>query len=294
MRQILKGGGFIIDGYLLNSNGKIFYKVIGEGKPILFIHGGPGLTHDYFIPYLLELSNPNNKLIFFDQRGNGLSTSDLKSEYININQFTLDIENLREELRIDKMVIMGHSMGTFFAIDYANRFPNHVSKLILSNATPMDLGNLNKMNKNLIKKVNAYSNQLSDISDTLEFKNYDSNALKRYLTILNKHNFFNVDLVFKLFENVSITERFMKNFEFINSKILNEYLNLISDYNIDDISIPTLIIKSDYDFIPSESSTYLKNNIKNSKVKTIYNSGHYPFIEKTIEFIDIVNDFLKE
>ena len=279
---------------MLNSNGKIFYKAIGEGQPILFIHGGPGLTHDYFIPYLLELSNSNNKLIFFDQRGNGLSTSDLTSEYININQFTLDIENLREELRIDKMVIMGHSMGTFFAIDYAKRFPNHVSKLILSNATPMDLENLNKMNKNLIKKVNAYSNQLSDISDTLEFKNYDSNALKRYLTILNKHNFFNADLVFKLFENISITERFMKNFEFINSKILNEYLNLISDYNIDDISIPTLIINSDYDFIPSESSTYLKNNIKNSKVKTIYNSGHYPFIEKTIEFIDIVNDFLKE
>lgn len=243
---------------------------------------------------MLELSNSNNKLIFFDQRGNGLSTSDLKSEYININQFTLDIENLREKLNIDKMVIIGHSMGTFFAIDYAKRFPNHVLKLILSNATPMDLENLNKMNKNLIKKVNAYSNQLSDISDTLEFKNYDSNALKRYLTILNKHNFFNVDLVFKLFENVSITERFMKNFEFINSKILNEYLNLISDYNIEDISIPTLIINSDYDFIPSESSTYLKNNIKNSKVKTIYNSGHYPFIEKTIEFIDIVNDFLKE
>ncbi|EPZ59863.1 alpha/beta hydrolase fold domain protein [[Clostridium] sordellii ATCC 9714] len=57
-----------MDKYIVNEDGKIFYKVIGEGKPILFIHGGPGLTHNYFLPHFLELAKLNYKLIFFDQR----------------------------------------------------------------------------------------------------------------------------------------------------------------------------------------------------------------------------------
>ena len=52
-----------MDKYIVNEDGKIFYKVIGEGKPILFIHGGPGLTHNYFLPHFLELAKLNYKKV---------------------------------------------------------------------------------------------------------------------------------------------------------------------------------------------------------------------------------------
>ncbi len=281
-----------MDGYIVDDYGKIFYRVLGEGKPILFIHGGPGLTHNYFIPYLLDLENSNNKLIFFDQRGNGLSSYLVNDEHININQFTQDIETLRKELSIEKMVLLGHSMGTFFAIDYAKKFPQNVDKLILSNATPMDLENLKKMNNNIIENTSQYSEQLNEISNSLEFKNYDSESLKKYLMLLNKASFFDERLVCNLFKNVTTTKEFMNNFQFINNRILNQYLNQISNYKIDDIMIPTLILNTEYDFIPIESSEYIKNRIMNCTVKTIYNSGHYPFIEKTKEFISEINQFV--
>lgn len=281
-----------MDGYIVDDYGKIFYRVVGEGKPILFIHGGPGLTHDYFIPYLFDLKNSNNKLIFFDQRGNGLSSYLVNDEHININQFTQDIETLRKELSIEKMVLLGHSMGTFFAIDYAKKFPQNVDKLILSNTTPMDLDNFKKMNNNIIKNTSQYNEQLNEISNSLEFKNYDSESLKKYLMLLNKPSFFDERLVCNLFKNVTITKEFMNNFHFINNRILNQYLNQISNYKIDDIMIPTLILNTEYDFIPIESSEYIKNRIMNCTVKTIYNSGHYPFIEKTKEFISEINQFL--
>lgn len=243
-----------MDGYIVDDYGKIFYRVVGEGKPILFIHGGPGLTHDYFIPYLFDLKNSNNKLIFFDQRGNGLSSYLVNDEHININQFTQDIETLRKELSIEKMVLLGHSMGTFFAIDYAKKFPQNVDKLILSNATPMDLDNFKKMNNNIIENTSQYSEQLNEISNSLEFKNYGSESLKKYLILLNKASFFDERLVCNLFKNVTITKEFMNNFQFINNRILNQYLNQISNYKINDIMIPTLILNTEYDFIPIESS----------------------------------------
>ena len=238
--------------------------------------------------------NSNNKLIFFDQRGNGLSSHLIKDDTININQFTLDIESLRVELGIDKMAILGHSMGTFFAINYAKNFPKHVSKLILSNATPMDLENLMKMNDNLNNRANKCSTQLNNISNSLEFKNNDSKALKNYLIELNKKSFFDERLVTNLFKDVNITKEFMDNFKTINNMILMEYLNKIINYDITDIMIPTLILNSDYDFIPIESSTYISERMPYSRVETIYNSGHYPFIEKTQEFISKVSAFLDE
>ncbi len=190
------------------------------------------------------------------------------------------------------MVLLGHSMGTFFAIDYAKKFPQNVEKLILSNATPMDLENIKRMNNNIIKNTSQYSEQLNEISNSLEFKNYDSESLKKYLMLLNKASFFDERLVCNLFENVTITKEFMNNFQFINNRILNQYLNQISNYKIDDIMIPTLILNTEYDFIPIESSEYIKNRIMKCTVKTIYNSGHYPFIEKTKEFISEINQFV--
>ena len=86
----------------------------------------------------------------------------------------------------------------------------------------------------------------------------------------------------------------MDNFKTINNMILMEYLNKIINYDITDIMIPTLILDGDYDFIPIESSAYISERMPYSRVETIYNSGHYPFIEKTQEFINKVSAFLDE
>lgn len=283
-----------MDKYIVNEDGKIFYKVIGEGRPILFIHGGPGLTHNYFLPHFLDLAKLNYKLIFFDQRGNGKSTYLNNSKYINIDQFTNDIEILRKELNIDKLIIFGHSMGTFFAMDYAKKFPQNVENLILCNATPMNLNALGKMNEIMIKRLNPYTKDLDNITNTVNFKNYDKDTLKKYLVELNRHNFFDETLVYKLFEGVDVNESYIKNFEFINTTLLNEYVNLLSDYDISSIESPILIINSDYDFIPIESSLYIKNKVNQCEIKTIYKSGHYPFIEKTEEVINTIDSYLKK
>lgn len=46
----------------------IYYMIVGHGAPLMIVHGGPGASHDYFLPYLLPLAR-TNRLVFIDERG---------------------------------------------------------------------------------------------------------------------------------------------------------------------------------------------------------------------------------
>lgn len=46
----------------------IYYEEFGRGEPLMIVHGGPGASHDYFLPYLIPLAR-HNRLIFIDERG---------------------------------------------------------------------------------------------------------------------------------------------------------------------------------------------------------------------------------
>ena len=62
----------IEEGFVDAHGVLIYYTAFGEGKPLLILHGGPGASHDYFLPYLLPLAR-ENRLIFIDERGSGRS-----------------------------------------------------------------------------------------------------------------------------------------------------------------------------------------------------------------------------
>src|ERR1700677_2037529 len=46
----------------------LYYAELGEGQPLIILHGGPGGSHNYFLPFLLPLAR-NNRIIFMDERG---------------------------------------------------------------------------------------------------------------------------------------------------------------------------------------------------------------------------------
>ncbi|HYQ80982.1 MAG TPA: alpha/beta fold hydrolase, partial [Anaeromyxobacteraceae bacterium] len=57
----------------VDANGVLqYYKVVGRGPPLVILHGGPGASHEYFLPWLLPLAR-THRLVFLDQRGSGKS-----------------------------------------------------------------------------------------------------------------------------------------------------------------------------------------------------------------------------
>src|SRR6478672_9923772 len=60
------------DGFVDANGVLIYYQTFGAGRPLLILHGGPGASHDYFLPYLTPLAR-HHQLIFIDERGSGRS-----------------------------------------------------------------------------------------------------------------------------------------------------------------------------------------------------------------------------
>ncbi len=107
----------------------IYYTTVGRGAPLVIVHGGPGASHDYFLPYLLPLAR-HNRLIFIDERGSG------KSEKLTILRDTpwkiwwRMWRRCALALGLGKINLLGHSFGGVLAQAYALKYQQNLSHLI--------------------------------------------------------------------------------------------------------------------------------------------------------------------
>jgi pimeloyl-ACP methyl ester carboxylesterase len=113
---------------------KLFMKSIGNGEPILVLHGGFGAEHSYLLDMVEPLKN-KYQFVLFDQRGS--LRSPVADSLINFQNLIDDVEWIRQELDVDKITLLGHSMGTRLAMAYTDAYPEHVMNLVLiSPVTP--------------------------------------------------------------------------------------------------------------------------------------------------------------
>jgi proline iminopeptidase len=105
----------------------LFVDVIGHGEPLLLMHGGPGADHWTLLP-LCPLS-AERTLVAYDHRANGRSTGDETT--LTWDNLTADADALREQLGFGRWAVLGHSFGGKVALEYALRYPDRVSALIL-------------------------------------------------------------------------------------------------------------------------------------------------------------------
>src|SRR5580693_2630937 len=83
------------DGFEDANGVMIYYTMMGRGAPLLILHGGPGATHDYFLPYLLPLAR-HHKVIFIDERGSGKSQKLEDRSAYTIENMVEDVEGVRQ------------------------------------------------------------------------------------------------------------------------------------------------------------------------------------------------------
>ena len=84
----------------------IYYMTVGRGAPLLIVHGGPGASHDYFLPYLLPLAR-SNRLIFIDERGSGRSQKLDDPRGYTVGNMVEDVEDVRQALKLGKVSCSG-------------------------------------------------------------------------------------------------------------------------------------------------------------------------------------------
>lgn len=110
---------------------RIYYEQSGapNGKPVIFIHGGPG---GGTTPKMRRFFDPNAyRIILFDQRGCGRSTPHACLERNTTWDLVADMERLRQHLQVSRWQLFGGSWGSALALAYAQTHPERVTELIL-------------------------------------------------------------------------------------------------------------------------------------------------------------------
>jgi proline iminopeptidase len=100
-----------------------------EGKPVVFLHGGPGGGID--AKYRRFFDPSRYRVVLFDQRGCGKSTPHASLVDNTTWHLVADIEAIRQKLGIAKWQVFGGSWGSTLALAYAEKHPEVVTELVL-------------------------------------------------------------------------------------------------------------------------------------------------------------------
>src|SRR5882672_10899463 len=100
-----------------------------DGKPVVFLHGGPGGGTD---AKMRTFFDPKRyRIVLFDQRGCGKSRPHASLVHNTTWHLVEDIERLREHLGIERWLVFGGSWGSTLALSYAQTYPQRVTELVL-------------------------------------------------------------------------------------------------------------------------------------------------------------------
>lgn len=125
--------------YLKTADGAahLYVTQIGDGAPVVFLHGGPGNDFNYVIDALRPHLD-DARFVLFDQRGSLLSPVTTEHEAtLSLDTLVTDLETLRIALGEEKLVLFGHSWGSLLALSYYQKHPDRVEKLILTGSFPV-------------------------------------------------------------------------------------------------------------------------------------------------------------
>lgn len=232
------------------------YKIYGEGKPVLLLHGW-GASIDAFAPIINELSN-DYKIFAIDFWGFG--KSDKPSPNFGLLDYVACIARFCEEIIKRPCIVIGHSFGGRVGITLSAMLPKNVQKLILVDSAGLrPKFNIKKFI--LVKKYKRVKSKVKlGIIPKSALEKFGSNDYKSLDDDMRK--------VFVNVVNLDLTEYAKK------------------------IDVPTLLFwgKKDKE-TPLYMAKRLKRLIKNSKL-VVVKGGHYSYLDNTQAFIRECYNFI--
>jgi proline iminopeptidase len=296
-------GVYPIKEGFVDANGVLIYYVeMGKGDPLVIVHGGPGASHDYFLPWLLPLAR-HNRVIFVDERGSGKSEKLDDPHGYTVENMVEDVEAVRRGLQLGKINLLGHSFGGVLAQAYALKYQQHLSHLVLCST----FSSTKALNDVFVRMKEKMSPELRERIDKLEKtlygngKDYEKNRYTNdYMIAAWGEGYFPY-----LYQN-----RPDANFDPVGNGVMSWDLyremwgshgEFVIDGNLASveyterlatIKVPTLITVGDHDESDPALAEAMHSKIAGSKLVVLPKSGHMTFVDQTATFNRAVDGFL--
>jgi len=274
--------------FTTSDNVRLYVRVAGDGKPCLFVHGGPGSTAYYFeATDAAALVQQKMKMIYFDQRGSGRSDSALNNDY-SLKRLEKDMEELKTALGFRQWAVMGHSFAGILISNYAKHYPKSVSSLFLIECT-LDL------QASMASHLEFGLNELN-IKDQKEFRDTTKPLNERVSQV---HNMLTEKGIwYKLMFRNAYEKQYSDSVTFAIGKFNRDYANKVWErpeywkdytYITKEIKCPVFIMTGNKDYAIGPD-LYKRYHFPNQTV-VHYIGGHAPFQEEPQWFAEKIIAF---
>lgn len=252
----------IMKGVARFNNAALAYSRDGSGRPLLCLHGGMGVdSATLMVPGIRRLGQRGCEVVTFDQRGHGASSGVDPAEYTHA-LWSTDAFDLARHFGWTKFALLGHSYGGFIALEYAVRWPQTLSHLLLVSTSA---GPVNAIAPKLLSDENV--------------RQHFAERWPLFFARADKH----WDLFAKMrFSAPAFNAAFGRELPAYDLRL-----------RVREISTPVLLLVGDKDHYRSDME-WLSGELPNASLHVFRNAGHFPFVESPDEFLEIVAEFLAD
>ncbi len=275
------------EGLISFRDRQVWYRIVkphqeAEGKlPLLCLHGGPGVPHDYLEP-LEALADRGRQVIFYDQLGCGNSDRPTDANFYSIDLFKDELVAIRSTLNLNQIHLFGQSWGGCLALEHTLSQATGLASLILAN-TPANIQQFVTEAYNLMNSLPA------DIKEIIH--KYETAGTTQDPEYKQAMEVFNQNFLCRLNPWPSCLNK-----AYSKAGTVFRGAGKIIDWNVEnrlsEISLPTLLLSGKYDEVTPACVEKLKQGISNSEWVLFENSSHMPHLEETESFLQVLDEFL--
>jgi len=257
---------------------------------LLVLHGGPGASHDYLLPQMLELAD-RYRLVFYDQRGSGQSRTNDQSP-VTWRTHVDDLARLVPELGLDPLSLLGYSWGGLLALlyaieAYAGRGPRP-ARMVVIDPAPISRPLRDAFEAEFARR------QASDPVRAMRAALAASGLRERDPDAYRQRAFeLSVAGYFGRVERARALTPFR-----VIARIQKAVWASLGDYDLREalrtVRCPTLVVHGRLDPIPLESSEEASRTLPNARLVVLDESGHVPYVEAPDALFAAIRRFLDE
>ncbi len=251
------------------------------------MHGGPGADHSTLLA--LQPCADTYTLVYYDHRCNGRSTGAAATS-MTWDNLTADADALRETLGFDRWAVLGHSFGGMVALEYALRYPERVSHLILVD-TCGDIGVVQQNAPRLLAQ-RGYSAAAVKAAERFFNGELTPDEIVPALIRFGSAYIYRQDIVARLHEIVTSLR-----IKHRSETVVFGFSQLLKNWTVMDrlneIKAPTLVLAGRHDFeFPPEHQALLAAGIAGAQLAIVERAGHYAPMERPAEVRHSMRQFL--
>lgn len=249
--------------------------ILGSGQPLLILHGLLGMS-DNWKTYAKNISNHGFEVHLIDQRNHGRSFHSSEFSYKLMAQ---DVAKYCDYHRLERCVLLGHSMGGKTAMNFAGLYPERLHKLLIVDIAPKQYP---PHHHQIFKGLTALN------FDQIHSRKQADEFLEAHVPEMGVRQF----LLKNLYWQAKNQLGFRANIPVLDSQI-NEIGAAIPQTHI--FNGPTLFLKGEKsDYITDDDLALIKRHFPIASVETIQQAGHWLHAENPSQFFEKTVSFLLE